>query len=396
MKEYKKKKIKEIKEKKLELEEGNNYYSKIIKHIDGELTFNRAIKRIYLSKNNSTKDNFLNNKINNFLSKKCNFKKQEHNKNYTNKLNKIINDDKKKYIDGIFRLNKISRIKRLSYLPQISPYIYSNNTAISIDYNKANEMGARGFRSLCNNESDSIKEILFAYNDDNYKNIEDYNTCLYFNNINDKLKEINNKNENITDNEEEKKFNSDTTRYGNEIKNIFDKNYIEKKKISKTDILLKNKLERIKIRNKKVNKILFQYKNKYYNKNVDNRIYKINYKAIEKHIPYTKLNSKSKRIFPERFIKKYSNFSNYDYTNEKNKIKNKMLKKNISNKMLCSSFSLNSPEKNYKKNKITNVIYNMKNIYITKESINLSNDYNISFIHNKTDINNVINYIDSN
>ena len=194
----------------------------------------------------------------------------------------------------------------------------------------------------------------------------------------------------------EKKFNSDTTRYGNEIKNIFDKNYIEKKKISKTDILLKNKLERIKIRNKKVNKILFQYKNKYYNKNVDNRIYKINYKAIEKHIPYTKLNSKSKRIFPERFIKKYSNFSNNYYTNEKNKIKNKMLKKNISNKMLFSSFSINSPQKNYKKNKINNVIYNIKNIYITKECINLSNDYNISFIHNKTDINNVINYIDSN
>ena len=395
MKEYKKKKIKEIEEKKLELEEGN-YFSKIIKHIDGELTFDRAIKRIYLNKNNSTKDNFLNDKYHKILSKKCNTKKQENNKIYTNKLNNNINDDKKKYVDGIFRLNKISRIKRLSYLPQISPYIYSNNTAISIDYNKANEMGARGFRSLCNNESDSIKEILLAYNDDNYKNIYDYNTCLYFNNINDKLKEINNKNENIADNGEEKKFYSDTTRYDNEIKNIFDKNYIEKKKITKTDILLKNKLERIKIRNKKVNKILFQYKNKYYNKNVDNRIYKINYKAIEKHVPYTKLNTKSKRIFPESFIKKYNNFTSYDYINEKNKIKNKMLKKNISNKMLCSSFSLNSPEKNYKKNKISNVIYNMKNIYITKENSNLSNDDNISFIHNKTDINNVINYIDNN
>ena len=361
--------VKKIKTKKIDLEL-DRYFSKTIKNIDGELTFNKSVNKLQLKKT----DNLLLNNNNPQETKKVLCKINNNNTN--NENNNTYNNDN-------FSLNKISRIKRLSYLPKISPYIYNNNTSISIDYNKANEMGAKGFKILCNNESDSIKEILFAYNDYNYKNIDDYNTCVYFNNINDKLKNVNNKEGNSIVKEDEKNSILEYNRYGgNETKNIFDINYIEKKKISKVNRLLKNKIDRIKIQNKKVYKILGQYKKKYFNNNTNNRIYKLNYNSIEKHIPNIILNSKTQRISPENYLNK-SNYKSTINDNSKTKeiklfeykLKNNKIRKNISNKILFSRPRLNNSKENIKNKK--EPIYNLKNALLTYGNIKFFNENQI-------------------
>ena len=309
-----------------------NYFSKAIKQIDSELKFNRTIKRIKIIKNY---DKIISNEI---LSE--NNRPKLKNKKYI--INSKKNNSKSiEYSDGDILLKKISLKKRLAYLPKISPYIYNNNTSISFDYNKASEMGAFGFHSLYNNEGEIIKDILYDYNDDYNNNIiKDYNSCAYLNKVNDKLK-TENKHGNTNSNNENEKNNLEIKDYGKEVKNIFDENYSEKKKISIFNKLLLRKIERIKIQNKKVNKIFKEYKNKFYNKNVDNRIYKINYNSIEKHIPYTIINTKSKRIFPEYYINKNNNIisknlkkkENKLFTERLNKIK---LKKNLSNPIIYS------------------------------------------------------------
>lgn len=294
----------------------DKYYSKIIKHIDDELIFNKRVKKIKLIKNS---DKLF--KYNDILQKE---------KNNNKKYNSFKeNNNYNKYNDGNISLNRISRLKRLSYLPKISPYIYNNKTSISIDYNKASEMGAKGFSKLCNNESNSIKEILFEYNDHNFSSYEDYISFFYFNKVNEKLKN-NIKNEiNNNAKEDEKNIPNLYNKYddGNEIKNIFDKNYIEKKKISKLNELFKNKIERIKTQNKKVDSVLEQYKKKYFNKEIDNRIYKINYNSIQKHIPYALIDNKSKRIFPENLIN-----NNFNITTMNNNLSNS-IKRNLSNRI---------------------------------------------------------------
>ena len=370
MKEESNKLVKKIEPKRINLEP-DRYFSKAIKHIDGELTFNKSVNKLKLKKTNNLLFNNYNN-YNNGIPQKAKELYKIINKN---NINSDTEDNT--YNNDNFSLNKISRIKRLSYLPKISPFIYNNNTSISIDYNKANEMGARGFKILCNNESDSIKEILFAYNDYNYNNIDDYNTCVYFNNVNDKLKNVNNKEGNNIKKEDEKNIFEYTNRYGgNEIKNIFDVNYIEKKKISKVNRLLKNKIDRIKIQNKKVYKILGQYKKKYFNNCTNNRIYKLNYNSIEKHIPNIILNTKTQRISPENYLNK----SNYNTTINENqitkenklfsyKLKNNKIRKNISNKILFSHLRLNNSQKSNKN--LKEPIYNLKNALLTNSNINL-------------------------
>ena len=338
--------------------EGNNfiedkYYSKLIKYIDAKLTFNNSMKKIKIIKNN---DKFMLTNYNKMIQKNKELKNKNKNKSFNIKVEK---DNNNIYNNEFNKLNAISRLKRLSYLPKISPFIHNNKTSISIDYNKANEMGARGFRSLCNNESESIKEILLEYNDHNFKNYEDYNSFIYFNKVNDQLKNIDtNTNTNINTNKSEtnNKINEDEKNmvyeynYKNndvEIKNIFDINYIEKKKVSKYNKLLKNKIERIKIQNQKVNKILQQYKKKYY-KDTDNRIYKINYNSIQKHIPYTIINTKSKRIFSYTFLnnnidntKCNDNIKHKDNKILSDRIKHYKLKERLPNKFLYSSMSFN-------------------------------------------------------
>ena len=391
MEEYFKKKN-HMEEKKFELEE-SNYYSKIMKHIDDELTFDRAIKRIKIIKV-INKDKLSTNKLQKITpkNKSTTSKKDEKKGINSYKTNtKVKDEDKKAYEESIFRFNKLSRIKRLTYLPKISPYIYNNNTSISIDYNKANEMGARGFSILCNNESDSIKEILFEYNDNNFKNIEDYNSCLRFNNINRQISSKNRDKEKIFINNNFAKNKMNVEDNGNlktEVKNIFDKNYKTKKNVSKIRKILKNKSDRIKIRNCKYNKFLSQNKNKKLNKKIDNRIYKINYNAIEKHVPYTMLNSKTQRVFPQIYMKR--GIFNDSTTKENNsETKNRILLKYVMrNNMLCSSNSLNSSANKNGNDKSNKKIYNLKNMYITRENMPLINNDNSNIIQSKTDTHN--------
>ena len=405
MKKLKNININNLEEKKILLQQ-DKYFSKAIKYIDGKLTFNKSIKKIKLN-NSEKKLSFKN--FHNIFPKNSKIQKKEQNTKIIpiKKINRNKNEEyNNTYRDENFRLNKLSRIKRLSYLPQISPYIYNNNTSISIDYNKANEMGARGFRILCNNESDSIKEILFAYNDYNYNNIYDYNTCVYFNNINDNLKTNNNNkgggNKKINENEKNKNFEGGSL----EIKNIFDKNYIRMKKLSKINKLLTNKIERIKTQNKKVYKVLGQYKKKFFNNhNADNRIYKLNYNSIEKHIPSTILNSKTQRTIPENYTNK-NNFKSTSYDNFKikenklfsHKLKTNKIIKSISFKNLCSDNSLNNSEKNNNFIKLNNTINNLKNIFVTKQNNILQNDNKkyVSQRQNKEEISNsnIFNYLD--
>lgn len=381
MKKSKKSKINNIEEKKLLLRQ-DKFFSKTLKFIDNELTFNRFRKKI--NSNNSNNKLFLK-KFQKIIQKKGQIQRKVQNNNII-PIKKIDNNIKEEYNNTYneenYHLNKISRLKRLSYLPQISPYIYNNNTSISIDYNKADEMGAKGFKSLCDNKSDSIKEILYAYNDYNYNNIRDYNTCVYFNNVNDKLKNIKTKEEINMRNENKKINNFDD---GNEIKNIFDKNYIKKKKISKTNKLLKNKIERIKIQNKKVYKVLGEYKKKYFNNyNADNRIYKINYNSIEKHIPNIILDSKSQRIFPENYINKNKSTS---YDNFKIKLFSDRLRNSKitspSFKYLNLNSSLNSSKRDFRDKKINDSIYSLKNIFITKKNLSPINDMKINLSQNQ-------------
>ena len=370
--------------------EQDKYISKTLKYIDGELIFNKSIKKIKL--NNSHNNKLFTRKFHKIVLKNEKTQRKEQKANIIipmKKINKKKNDEYNNTDrDENFHLNKLSRIKRLSYLPKISPYIYNNNTSISIDYNKANEMGARGFRVLCNNESDSIKEILLAYNDYNYNNIYDYNTCVYFNNINDKLKNTTSKdgNNKINGNEKNNDFDG-----GTESKNIFDKNYMGIKKFSKINKLLKNKIERIKIQNKKVYKVLGNYKKKYFNNNADNRIYKLNYNAIEKHIPNTILNSKTNRILPENYTNK-NNFRLTSYDNSKikenklfsNRLKNRKIRKSLSFNKICSNNSLNNSQNNFKIKKTDGTIYNLKKIFITNDINSPSNENEIYFNQGKS------------
>lgn len=401
MKKLKNISINNLEEKKIILHQ-DKYFSKAIKYIDGKLTFNKSIKKIKLN-NSDKKLSFKN--FHNIIPKNLKIQKKEQNTKIIpiKRINKNTNEDyNNTYRDENFRLNKLSRIKRLSYLPQISPYIYNNNTSISIDYNKANEMGARGFKILCNNESDSIKEILFAYNDYNYNNIYDYNTCVYFNNINDNLKNNNDKGGTNKTNENEKNKNFES----HETKNIFDKNYTRMKKLSKINKLLTNKIERIKTQNKKVYKVLGQYKKKFFNNHkADNRIYKLNYNAIEKHIPSTILNSKTQRTIPENYTNK-NNFKSTSYDNFKikeNKLFSQRLKtnkiiKSLSFKKLCSDNSLNNSEKYTDFIKLNNTVNNLKNIFVTKQNNILQNDNKkyLSQRQNKEEItnSNIFNYLD--
>ena len=145
-----------------------NYYSKQISNCDQMLTFGKKFK------------SFLK------IDKKIHMFNKKDLKNILNKNSKSIEDDfkfaktkmnilnKNSNIKSFSPLNEFARKKRISYLPQISPYILSNKSSILIDYNKASEMGSEGFKDFCNNENKNIKEILFAYNDHNFKSMKSY------------------------------------------------------------------------------------------------------------------------------------------------------------------------------------------------------------------------------
>ena len=312
-----------------------NYFSKQINKYDNLLTFDQKLSRV-LKLNNKTKI-FTPKELKNLF-----FQKSKTNTDYSLIKSKIGNKKSNLKLIGFSPMNIIAKQKRISYLPKISPYILSNKSSIIIDYNKAAEMGSEGFKDLCNNEDKAIKEILFAYNDHNYKSLKDFNSFSYFNKVNENID--NNKTASNNNNSELKNtFYGKNNYYNNdnENKSIFDKKFMKKSNSSKLKILLKKKLERIKYRNEKSAKIYEQYHKQSLINKKDNGSYKIKYNSIEKHIPYTILSSNSQRASPKdmlqtnyscSYIKK--NVINKKFYSSKNKkiITNKNLNKKISNK----------------------------------------------------------------
>ena len=312
-----------------------NYFSKQINKYDNLLTFDQKLSRV-LKLNNKTKI-FTPKELKNLF-----FQKSKTNTDYSLIKSKIGNKKSNLKLIGFSPMNIIAKQKRISYLPKISPYILSNKSSIIIDYNKAVEMGSEGFKDLCNNEDKAIKEILFAYNDHNYKSLKDFNSFSYFNKVNENID--NNKTASNNNNSELKNtFYGKNNYYNNdnENKSIFDKKFMKKSNSSKLKILLKKKLERIKYRNEKSAKIYEQYHKQSLINKKENGSYKIKYNSIEKHIPYTILSSNSQRASPKdmlqtnyscSYIKK--NVINKKFYSSENKkiITNKNLNKKISNK----------------------------------------------------------------
>ena len=128
----------------------------------------------------------------------------------------------------------------------------------------------------------------------------------------------------------ELKYNTDKkiknkTMYHEDFIDIFDKNYDKYRKKCEEYKEKNIILERIKLNNLKVNKKLKIFRHIML-KFQDIREYNPNYSILEKHQPEIKLNTKSKRIFPAKFIK------GSDYNKiEINEIKiNKKIRKNNS------------------------------------------------------------------
>ena len=146
------------------------------------------------------------------------------------------------------------------------------------------------------------------------------------------------------------------------------------------------RLERIKSNNLKVNKKvkLFRYIRLKFQ---DLREYFPNYNIIEKHKPEVKLNTKSKRIFPSQFIKRYIyTFDNNDNKTNEIKMKKKFIK-NDSDLLGCKKNTLIHKilNKNYKRNNQDDFIGEKNHFFISSVDIrnNNKNRINSVFIRSK-------------
>jgi len=172
-----------------------------------------------------------------------------------------------------------------------------------------------------------------------------------------------------------RKNNSNRIQYNSHyIVNIFDENYDKlKKKKEKNE---KNKIiEKIKFNNLKVQKKL-KFHQEIMSKFKDKREYSPNYNSIEKHLPDVNLNTKSKRIFPYKFIKK----SNVDDLKSQKTRSESMpkgtLRKIITNKsIIFSNISTCTLFKNYLKNNENSLLENK-----TFSKCNPHSDKDYSFV----------------
>lgn len=159
-------------------------------------------------------------------------------------------------------------------------------------------------------------------------------------------------------NRKNRKNNSNRTQYNSHyIVNIFDENYDKlKKKKERND---KNRiLEKIKLNNLKVQKKL-KIHQEIMSKFKDKREYSPNYNSIEKHLPDVNLNTKSKRIFPYKFIKinKVGDLKSQETRSES--MPKGALRKIISTKsIIFSNISTCTLFKNYIKNNESSLLEN--------------------------------------
>ena len=146
------------------------------------------------------------------------------------------------------------------------------------------------------------------------------------------------------------KRNKSKTMYNYDFIDIFDKKYDKYKKHLEESKEKNIILKRIKSNNLKVDKKvkIFRY---IMLKFQDQREYFPNYSILEKHQPEVKLNTKSKRIFPEKFIKKtiYKLNDNNVNDNNENKKNNEKIKRNSSDLLKYLKCAV-SGKRNYRNN----------------------------------------------
>ena len=301
--------------------ENNFFVSKSIKQIDSSVGYtedveqklvknlidaNRDKSKKYLSKNLKEKMKLKKRK------KEQELKKKENTKNNTNQL------------------NLISSGYNLQFLPKISPFIKNVDNYLIMDNKKANKLGAKGFEYIW--KQDYIRKLTNMGIDLNNLNNKKYKN---------KMKKKIHINFNIDNNEE------------NEEQDIFNKNFKSEDKESTEYIKLKERLNRIINENKKVTRVFNFHKN-LSSKFTVKKIYYPKYESIEKHKPEIRLNNKTRRIFPDDFIKKnyYSeNTNEFFSTTINNNTFNKKRRFTINNKItknkrktfyICSSFSFDN------------------------------------------------------
>ena len=301
--------------------ENNFFVSKSIKQIDSSVGYtedveqklvknlidaNRDKSKKYLSKNLKERMKLKKRK------KEQELKKKENTKNNTNQL------------------NLISSGYNLQFLPKISPFIKNMDNYLIMDNKKANKLGAKGFEYIW--KQDYIRKLTNMGIDLNNLNNKKYKN---------KMKKKIHINFNIDNNEE------------NEEQDIFNKNFKSEDKESTEYIKLKERLNRIINENKKVTRSFNFHKN-LSSKFTVKKIYYPKYESIEKHKPEIRLNNKTRRIFPDDFIKKnyYSENNNEFFsTTINNNTFNKKRRFTINNKItknkrkafyICSSFSFDN------------------------------------------------------
>ena len=301
--------------------ENNFFVSKSIKQIDSSVGYtedveqklvknlidaNRDKSKKYLSKNLKEKIKLKKRK------KEQELKKKENTKNNTNQL------------------NLISSGYNLQFLPKISPFIKNVDNYLIMDNKKANKLGAKGFEYIW--KQDYIRKLTNMGIDLNKLNNKKYKN---------KMKKKIHINFNIDNNEE------------NEEQDIFNKNFKSEDKESTEYIKLKERLNRIINENKKVTRV-FNFHKHLSSKFTVKKIYYPKYESIEKHKPEIRLNNKTRRIFPDDFIKKnyysennnefFSTTINNNTFNKKRRftINNKLTKNKRKTFYICSSFSFDN------------------------------------------------------
>ena len=199
-----------------------------------------------------------------------------------------------------------------------------------MDNKKANKLGAKGFEYIW--KQDYIRKLTNMGIDLNKLNNKKYKN---------KMKKKIHINFNIDNNEE------------NEEQDIFNKNFKSEDKESTEYIKLKERLNRIINENKKVTRV-FNFHKHLSSKFTVKKIYYPKYESIEKHKPEIRLNNKTRRIFPDDFIKKnyysennnefFSTTINNNTFNKKRRftINNKITKNKRKTFYICSSFSFDN------------------------------------------------------
>ena len=299
--------------------EDNFFVSKSMKQIDSSVGYKnemeqRLVKNLIDCNKDKSKDFF---RIENDDKKLKKRKKEEEIRKRENSKN------------NTHQLNLISSPYNLHFLPRISPYIKNIDNYLIMDNKKADKLGSKGFE--------------YIWKQEHLRKLSNIKTNG-FSNKNRKAKSKSRKKENINfinDDDDE------------EQQDIFNAKYKGEDKKCDEYIKLKERLNRIINGNKKVKKI-FDLQKAISLKFKTKKIYYPRYESIEKHKPEIRLNNKTRRIFPDDFIKKnyysennnefFSTTINNNTFNKKRRftINNKITKNKRKTFYICSSFSFDN------------------------------------------------------